>query len=94
MKRLSQRSSQGKKEFQNEAKLLQRVQHKNVVNLLGYCLHDEERLLVYEYVPNESLDKLLFSKFFLLAFLPFFIFVSLPMLIRGKHNLVSRCKFS
>ncbi|KAK6122261.1 hypothetical protein DH2020_043994 [Rehmannia glutinosa] len=61
VKRLSQRSDQGKKEFQNEAKLLARVQHKNVVNLVGYCVHDAERLLVYEYVANESLDKLLFK---------------------------------
>ncbi|KAK6146752.1 hypothetical protein DH2020_020621 [Rehmannia glutinosa] len=64
VKRLSQRSDQGKKEFQNEAKLLARVQHKNVVNLVGYCVHDAERLLVYEYVANESLDKLLFSPLF------------------------------
>lgn len=46
----------------NEAKLLARVQHRNVVNLLGYCAHGAEKLLVYEYVANESLDKLLFSK--------------------------------
>lgn len=45
-----------------EAKLLARVQHRNVVNLLGYCAHGTEKLLVYEYVTNESLDKLLFSK--------------------------------
>ncbi|KAG5531461.1 hypothetical protein RHGRI_026172 [Rhododendron griersonianum] len=45
----------------NEAKLLARVQHRNVVNLLGYCAHGAEKLLVYEYVANESLDKLLFS---------------------------------
>lgn len=62
VKRLSQRSAQGKKEFLNEAKLLSRVQHKNVVNLLGYCARDPEKLLVYEYVANQSLDKLLFSK--------------------------------
>lgn len=78
MKRLSQRSAQGKKEFLNEAKLLSRVQHKNVVNLLGYCVHDTEKLLVYEYVANQSLDKLLFSKFFLLVFCP----------LRFIHNLV------
>ncbi|MED6182849.1 Cysteine-rich receptor-like protein kinase 43 [Stylosanthes scabra] len=45
----------------NEAKLLARVQHRNVVNLLGYCAHDGEKLLVYEYVPHESLDKFLFK---------------------------------
>lgn len=54
----------------NEAKLLARVQHRNVVNLLGYCVHGVEKLLVYEYVANESLDKLLFSKywFYLIVF--------------------------
>ncbi|GKV35391.1 hypothetical protein SLEP1_g43663 [Rubroshorea leprosula] len=61
VKKLSHSSNQGKKEFMNEAKLLSRVQHRNVVNLLGYCVHGIEKLLVYEYVPNESLDKLLFK---------------------------------
>ncbi|XP_008221435.1 PREDICTED: putative cysteine-rich receptor-like protein kinase 35 [Prunus mume] len=61
VKKLSQSSNQGKKEFMNEAKLLARVQHRNVVNLLGYCAHGVEKLLVYEYVAHESLDKLLFK---------------------------------
>lgn len=63
VKKLSHSSNQGKKEFENEAKLLARVQHRNVVNLLGYCAHGAEKLLIYEYVINESLDKLLFSKY-------------------------------
>ncbi|KAI8032686.1 putative cysteine-rich receptor-like protein kinase 35 [Camellia lanceoleosa] len=57
---MSQSSNQGKKVFTNEAKLLTRVQHRNVVNLLGYCVHSAEKLFMYEYVANESLDKLLF----------------------------------
>lgn len=63
VKKLSHSSKQGRTEFFNEAKLLARVQHRNVVNLLGYCAHGSEKLLVYEYVINESLDKFLFSKF-------------------------------
>lgn len=61
VKRLGRGSRQGGKEFMNEATLLSRLQHKNVVNLYGYCAHEEDKLLVYEYVANESLDKLLFS---------------------------------
>ncbi|CAM0951316.1 unnamed protein product [Alopecurus aequalis] len=61
VKRLGAGSRQGAREFKNEATLLSRVQHRNVVNLLGYCAHGaDEKLLVYEYVPNESLDKILF----------------------------------
>ncbi|KAJ8471305.1 hypothetical protein OPV22_025648 [Ensete ventricosum] len=60
VKRLGWASRQGVREFMNEALLLSRVQHKNLVNLHGYCAHANEKLLVYEYVPNESLDKLLF----------------------------------
>ncbi|KAE8710291.1 Cysteine-rich receptor-like protein kinase 10 [Hibiscus syriacus] len=61
VKKLSHSSNQGKREFENEARLLARVQHRNVVNLLGYCVHGQEKLLVYEFVTNESLDKLLFK---------------------------------
>ncbi|XP_010552693.1 PREDICTED: putative receptor-like protein kinase At4g00960 isoform X2 [Tarenaya hassleriana] len=61
VKKLSQSSRQGKNEFVNEAKLLAKVQHRNVVNLVGYCTHGDDKLLVYEYVSNESLDKVLFK---------------------------------
>ncbi|XP_073101312.1 cysteine-rich receptor-like protein kinase 43 isoform X1 [Elaeis guineensis] len=61
VKRLGRGSTQGVKAFTNEAILLSQVHHKNVVNLYGYCARADEKLLVYEYVPNESLDKFLFS---------------------------------
>lgn len=62
VKRLGAGSRQGAREFKNEAALLSKVQHRNVVNLIGYCAHGaEDKLLVYEYVANESLDKILFS---------------------------------
>jgi serine/threonine protein kinase len=62
VKLLGAGSRQGAKEFQNEATLLSRVQHRNVVNLIGYCARGaDDKLLVYEYVTNESLDKILFS---------------------------------
>ncbi|WOL08826.1 cysteine-rich receptor-like protein kinase 35 isoform X2 [Canna indica] len=62
VKRLGLTSRQGAKEFMNEAILLSKVQHKNLVNLYGYCIHGNDKLLVYEYVRNESLDKILFSR--------------------------------
>lgn len=62
VKQLRMGSGQGDREFRAEVEIISRVHHRHLVSLVGYCISERQRLLIYEFVPNKTLEHHLHGK--------------------------------
>lgn len=90
VKSLKAGSGQGDREFQAEVEIISRVHHRHLMSLVGYCISDRQRLLVYEFMPNSTLEFHLHGNFYNIvhfAFLVSFSFFSIVCLRGMKENM-------
>ncbi|KAL5210159.1 hypothetical protein ABZP36_005782 [Zizania latifolia] len=89
IKKLKTESKQGDREFRAEVEIISRIHHRNLVTLVGYCIFAKERLLVYEFVPNNTLDTHLHGKSKLTRFFLLFYLVLHQMYVACLVNVYS-----
>ena len=57
LKMLKAGSGQGEREFRAEVDIISRIHHRHLVSLIGYCISEQQRVLIYEFVPNGNLSQ-------------------------------------
>lgn len=68
VKQLKIGGAQGEREFKAEVEIISRIHHRHLVSLVGYCISESQRLLVYDYVPNNTLYFHLHGKAVVISF--------------------------
>jgi len=92
IKRVAKGSTQGKKEYISEVKIISRLRHRNLVQLVGWCHEHGEFLLVYEFMPNRSLDTHLYDNSNILTWpLRFRITISVASALLYLHEEWEQC---